>query len=97
MPLSGKQKNFLRAAAHKLKPIVTIGNAGLTDAVINEIDLSLAHHELMKIKINMGDKEQRKTMINEISDRAPCEFVQMIGRIAVIYRPADDPKYNLPK
>ena len=53
MTLTGKQKNYLRGVAHNLNPIVTIGGKGLTDAVMNEVELALEQHELVKVKIEV--------------------------------------------
>lgn len=96
MPLTGKQRHFLRSLAHHKKPVVTIGDAGLSPNVLAEIDLALAHHELIKVKLRGADREQRKTMISAICEQAACESVQQIGQIAVFYRPAKDSKIRLP-
>ncbi len=64
---------------------------------MREIDLSLAHHELIKVKIQAADRDQRKAMIEEICDTLNCECAQTIGHIAVLYRPADKPVITLPK
>jgi len=75
MPLDEKHKRALRTRGHALKPVVTIGNAGLTDAVLREIDLSLAHHELMKVKIAAGSREQRTEITGTICERLGAELV----------------------
>ena len=89
MPVSEKQKRELRGRGHALKPVVTIGSAGLTPAVMREIDLSLEHHELMKVKVGSGDREQRATIVQTICDELGAELIQSIGHMALIYRPAD--------
>lgn len=86
MSLSEKLKRELRGRGHSLKPVVSIGNAGLSDAVMREIELSLEHHELMKIKIGGTDREQRVKIIAQICDSFDAELVQAIGHIALIYR-----------
>lgn len=97
MPLTGKQRQYLRGLAHHQKPVVLIGNAGLSDAVINEIDLALATHELLKIKLPGEDKEARQSMIEMVCDKTAAEFVQSIGRIVVIYRPSEKSRILLPR
>ncbi len=90
MSLSEQTRRELRTRGHTLKPVVSIGNAGLSPAVMREIELSLAHHELMKIKITGGEREQRSDMIAQICEKLGAELVQSIGHIALIYRPAND-------
>lgn len=96
MPLTPKQKSYLRSLAHKLKPVVIVGNAGLTEAVINEIDLTLAHHELIKIKLGAGERLARDRMCEEICTKTNSDRVQTLGRIATIYRGSKEPAIKLP-
>ena len=86
MLLTEKMKRELRGRGHTLKPVVSMGNAGLSKAVLREIELSLEHHELMKIRIGAADREQRKTIITEICTTCGAELVQAIGHIVLIYR-----------
>lgn len=86
MSLTEKSKRDLRGRGHALKPVVSIGNSGLSKAVLREIELSLEHHELMKIKIGGADREQRKVIIEKICDTFRAELVQAIGHIALVYR-----------
>jgi len=86
MSLTEKMKHTLRGRGHALKPIVSIGNAGLSKAVLREIELSLEHHELMKIKIGGAERDERKQIITRICDKFDAELVQAIGHIALIYR-----------
>ena len=90
MSLTEKSKRDLRGRGHALKPVVSIGNSGLSKAVLREIELSLEHHELMKIKIGGADREQRKIIIEKICDTFKAELVQAIGHIALIYREHQD-------
>lgn len=96
MPLSEAQRRHLRKLAHHLKPVVIIGNAGLTENVLAEIDHALDHHELIKIRINAGDKEERQTLIAKIVEQTDSNWVTSIGHIAAFYRPAEKPKLVLP-
>ena len=88
MTLTEQQKRVFRTRGHHLKPVVTIGNAGLTDAVIRELDLSLEHHELMKIRISGAGRDERRQLINSVCDACGAEAVQAIGNIALLYRKA---------
>ena len=76
----------LKGQAHHLKPVVIIGAKGLTPAVINEVDLALVAHELIKIKIHGAEKEDKKQMVADICQQLKAVEVQIIGNIAVIYR-----------
>jgi len=86
MPLTAKQKKTLRNLSHELKPVVMIGQHGLTDSVLNEIELSIDHHELIKVKVNAGDREQRRTFIDRIAEQTRAELVHQVGHMAVFYR-----------
>jgi RNA-binding protein len=90
MPLSEQTRRELRGRGHSLKPVVSIGSAGFSKAVQREIDLSLEHHELMKIKLAAGDRESRQALIDEICSRCNAELIQAIGHIALVYRKKQD-------
>jgi RNA-binding protein len=90
MALTEQQKRAFRTRGHTLKPVVTIGQAGLTAAVIRELDLSLEHHELMKIRISGTGREERDKLIRAACEACGAEAVQAIGNIALIYRKAKD-------
>lgn len=95
--LNSKQKRFLRAMAHKLKPVVIVGGAGLTEGVINEVSQSIEHHELIKVRINAADRQARLEMIQAICNGTNSVLVFSIGHIATFYRPARIPVIKLPK
>ena len=84
-----EKRRALRAEAHALSPVVMIGNAGLTDAVIKEIENALNTHELIKIRALSGEKETREAMLNEVCERIKAAPVQLIGKMLVIYRPTN--------
>ena len=90
MPLTEQQKRELRGRGHGLKPVVSIGNAGLNAAVIREIDLSLAHHELMKVRIGSADRYTKQQLIDALCKATNAELVQAIGHIALLYREKED-------
>jgi len=96
MSLSEHQKRQLRKLGHTLKPVIMIGANGLTDAVCNETELSLAHHELLKIKVSGADRDVRDAMIETLCQRCSAELVQRIGNIALVYRRnPENPKIHL--
>jgi RNA-binding protein len=86
MSLPEKTRRELRARGHTLKPVVSIGNAGLTEAVLRELELSIEHHELMKVRIGGAEREQRRQMIAAICEQLGAELVQAVGHIALIHR-----------
>lgn len=83
-------KQALKAKAHHLKPVVFLGNKGLTAAVIEETNVALLAHELIKIKINGAEKEDRQLIAVEICTQLQAELVQLIGNTAIIYRMKDE-------
>jgi RNA-binding protein len=97
MILTNKQKKYLQSLAHSAKPVVTVGNSGLTDAVINETNLVLETHELIKAKVNADTKDARKQIAEKMSSQTEATLVQIIGHIVILYRPRDkNPEINLP-
>ena len=96
MNISAQQKRYLRSLAHALKPVVTIGESGLSDSVLRELDLSIEHHELIKVRIHAVDREERKKLIDELCSKSSAALVQSIGHLAVIYRAAKKPVIKLP-
>ncbi|MFZ9610655.1 MAG: ribosome assembly RNA-binding protein YhbY [Methylococcales bacterium] len=83
--MNAVNKKKLRAEAHSLKPVVMIGQSGLTDAVLAELQLALNTHELLKVKIR-AEREDRKLITEKICANSGAELIQSIGQIAVIYR-----------
>jgi RNA-binding protein len=86
MTLSESQKKYLRGLGHGLKPVVMIGDAGLTEAVLAEFENSLEHHELLKVRVKVGDRAARDSIIAALCDSAGAELVQRIGNMALLYR-----------
>lgn len=78
-------KQQLKAQAHKLKPVVMIGQHGLTEHVLSAIEVALVDHELIKIKI-AADRESQQQMVETICAKLGAEHVQSIGRVSIIYR-----------
>lgn len=83
--LTEEQKKKLRGLGHKLKPVIIVGAGGLSDALLDEFDRSLAHHELMKVKLNVGDRETRDRMIAALCERSHAALVQRVGNIALLF------------
>ena len=96
MTLTGKQKNYLRGIAHNLNPVVMIGGKGLTDAVMNEVELALDQHELIKIKLPSNEKSEKVALLAQITSKSSSEPVQLIGRIGVVYRASEKGKITVP-
>ena len=92
-----QQKKYLRSLSHDRNVVIWIGQKGLTDAVLGEIDQALKHHELIKIKIRTGEKEMRDQIINRICEHASAQLIQTVGNIASVYRAnPDKPVISLP-
>lgn len=83
--MNSLDKKKLKAEAHKLKPVVMVGQAGLTQGIMTEIDLALNAHELIKVKIR-AERDERKTITEQICSGNNAELVQQIGQISIIYR-----------
>lgn len=83
-------KKALKAQAHHLKPVVLIGAKGLTPAVAAETDVALKAHELIKVKINGAEREDRIAMAHDLCKQLEAELVQMIGNTCIIYRKNKD-------
>jgi len=85
--LTPAERRALKARAHHLEPVVIIGDAGLTPAVLREIDVHLKSHELIKIRVMGDDRDARVAMIQTISESLDADAVQHIGKILVMFRP----------
>jgi RNA-binding protein len=96
--LTNNQKKFLRSKGHSLKPVVMMGQHGLSEGVLAELESSLEVHELLKIKIRTNDSENKQRIIKEIINITNAHLIQVIGNVMVIYRAFDkDPQLVLPK
>lgn len=85
--LTPADRKALRARAHHLDPVVMIGDAGLSRAVLAEADRALGAHELIKIRVLGDDRAQRQALLTEICSALGCAPVQSIGKLLVVYRP----------
>ena len=97
MSINNKQRKFLRQAAHHLKPVVWVGHHGISDNLVKEIEQALEHHELIKIKLRLGEREERDAGITKICEASDAELVQRIGNIVTLYKKNEEkPIIKLP-
>lgn len=89
--LSTKARQALKQQAHHLQPVVMIGNKGITETLIKEVDASLNAHELIKIRALTDDREERETLFNELCEALDAQEVQRIGKLLVLWRPNETP------
>ena len=95
--LTTKQRQFLKGLAHALSPVVRIGRAGVTPAVIEETKKSILAHELIKVRIETDEGEARREIAAELARAADAEVAGTIGKQAILYRRRDEkPKIKLP-
>jgi RNA-binding protein len=85
--LTPRERAHLKARAHALEPIAFVGHAGLSDAVVAEVDRALAAHELIKVKIAGTDREARKALCEALGARTDAAEVQRVGKVLVLWRP----------
>jgi putative YhbY family RNA-binding protein len=86
--LTPTERRALRARAHHLHPVVSVGQHGLTAAVLHEIDVNLIAHELIKVRVFSDDREERETLLKSICAELDAAPVQHIGKLLVVWRPA---------
>ena len=86
MPLTQEQKKQYKSIGHHLKPVVTVADNGLTEGVLAELERALGDHELIKIKLNILDREARLESIAQLCKAGRADLVQVIGKMALIYR-----------
>lgn len=89
--LSSKQRKLLEKHAQPLSALVQIGGAGLTEQQITQIDRCLADHELIKVKFNEF-KEDKRDLTMQVAERINATIVRIIGNVAILYRPAENPE-----
>ncbi len=97
-PLTQTQRRYLRGLCHDLKPVVMLGNKGVTEAVTRELELSIDHHELVKVKLSGGDRDERQQQLDALTGATGAELVQQIGHVVSLFRRnPDKPKLALPR
>lgn len=93
--MDSSTRKALRRIAHHLQPVVMIGDGGVSDAVINETNRALDDHELIKVKVNVLDREERSALGDALAKACTAEPVQRIGKVLVLYRKNDKAKPEL--
>ncbi len=93
--LSTSDRKHLRSLGHKLNPVVMVGDKGISEGVEAELERALEDHELIKIKVNVADPGERRTLIQQLCQSHRAELVQAIGKIGLLYRPAKQPQPKL--
>ena len=97
MTLTEKQRRHLRGLGHALKPVVFLGQAGLTEAVVAEAARALNDHELIKVRVTGMERDARDQALETLADRTKSSVVARIGHIAVLYRAhPEKPRITLP-
>ncbi len=86
--LTGRQRHRLRALAHTLRPVILVGAGGLSDGLVAETERALTDHALIKVRL-AGERAERRAQAEALCQRTGAELVQLIGRMAVLYRPSD--------
>jgi RNA-binding protein len=96
MAISAEQKKAMRSIGHNLNPVVTIAGNGLSETVLDELNRALDDHELIKVKIAIGERDTRAEAINEMVKQTGAELIQKIGKVALIVRrnPKAHPKLS---
>ena len=95
--LSSAERRLLKARAHALRPVVTVGNQRLSASLLKEIETSLRAHDLIKIRVTGDDRDLRQALLGEICNRTGASPVQHIGKILVVYRENTEPPAPAPK
>ena len=96
--LTNAQRRFLKGQAHALKPVVTVGNAGLSDSLLEELDIQLESHELLKLRLRVEERDARDGFIAQLVESTGAELVGRVGNIAILYRARRrEPRLTLPR
>ena len=88
MPLSNEQKKQYKSIGHHLNPVLIVAENGLTEGVLAELERALNDHELIKIKFAIAERDDRRALIDELCQQGSCELVQVIDKMALVYRRA---------
>jgi len=96
--LKGKQTRYLRSLAHHLNPLIQVGKGGITGNLLEQVDLALEAHELIKVSVLETSPQSRDDVGRVLVEETGAQCVQTIGRLVVLYRPSKkEPKIQLPK
>lgn len=93
---NGALRRQLRAIGHHLKPVLLVGNNGLSEGLLQEAARALHDHELIKVKVQAEDREARQTLVRELTTALQADCVQTLGNTALLFRanPQPDPKLS---
>jgi RNA-binding protein len=98
VPLTAKQRQFLKSLAHGLEPVVQVGNKGISDGLLDQIREQLVAHELIKVRVNTESTVEPAEVAEALAESTRSELVQKLGRVVVLYRRHDEkPKIALPR
>jgi len=95
MPLDPARKKQLRTIGHQLNPVVTVSEKGLSEGVHLEFERALEDHELIKVKLAIAEPQARREVAAELCQQHRAELVQSVGKVALVYRPAQKPNPKL--
>lgn len=91
--LEGFQRKYLRGLAHSMKPVVFVGQKGLTPGILQSTESALDRHELIKVKfIDFKEKDQKSEIVSALESETCSEAVGMIGHTVILYREQGDPE-----
>jgi RNA-binding protein len=88
--LTPRERSRLKARAHALEPVVRVGQAGLSDRLVAEVDRALTAHQLVKVRLDETDRDTREAQGEALSSRTDAAIVQRVGKIVVLWRPRPD-------
>lgn len=86
MKLSEHQKKHLRGLGHQLKPLIMVGDKGLSESLLAEYESTLNHHELIKVRVRIGDRDARDAIIDKLCTDSSAILIQRIGNVALLFR-----------
>jgi RNA-binding protein len=86
MALTERQKKHLRRLGHDLHPIVLVGQRGMNAGVVEELKLALEHHELVKVRVRAGSREDRDAILSDLASQSRSEFVFRVGNVGLFYK-----------
>lgn len=86
MTLTEPQKKYLRGLGHQLKPTIIVGDAGLSESLLAEYESTLAHHELIKVRVRVGDRDARDEIIEKLCIESSALLIQRTGNVALLFR-----------
>ncbi|WP_028241616.1 YhbY family RNA-binding protein [Stutzerimonas azotifigens] len=95
MPLTNEQKKEYKSIGHHLKPVLTVAEQGLSEGVQAELERALNDHELIKVQFRIAERDDRRALMDELCRIGRCELVQVIGKMALVYRKNPKPNRQL--